>query len=31
MIRFTTERVLLLHQLMIAQTGGSDGCAIWAC
>ena len=25
MIRFTTERVLLLHQLMIAQTGGSDG------
>ena len=25
MIRFSTERVLLLHQLMIAQTGGSDG------
>lgn len=24
MIRFSTERVLLLHQLMIAQTGGSD-------
>ncbi|MDD2647193.1 MAG: type II toxin-antitoxin system death-on-curing family toxin [Eubacteriales bacterium] len=25
MIRFSPERVLLLHQLMIAQTGGSDG------
>ena len=25
MIRFSTERALLLHQLMIAQTGGSDG------
>ena len=25
MIRFSTERVLLLHQLMISQTGGSDG------
>ena len=25
MIRFSAERVLLLHQLMIAQTGGSDG------
>lgn len=25
MIRFSTERVLLLHQLMITQTGGSDG------
>ena len=25
MICFSTERVLLLHQLMIAQTGGSDG------
>ena len=25
MIRITTERILLLHQLMIAQTGGSDG------
>ena len=25
MIRFSTERVLLLHELMIAQTGGSDG------
>ena len=25
MIRFSTERVLLLHQLMSAQTGGSDG------
>lgn len=25
MIRFTVERVLLLHQLMIEQTGGADG------
>ncbi len=25
MIRFSTDRVLLLHQLIIAQTGGSDG------
>ena len=25
MIRITAERILLLHQLMIAQTGGSDG------
>lgn len=25
MIRFSTERVLLLHQLMIAETGGSHG------
>ena len=25
MIRLSVERILLLHQLMIAQTGGSDG------
>lgn len=25
MIRITVERVLLLHQLMIEQTGGADG------
>ena len=25
MIRMTAERILLLHQLMIEQTGGSDG------
>lgn len=25
MIRLTVERVLLLHQLMIEQTGGADG------